>query len=99
MSKQTDLIRVQLDKIYDNAAQVAKAFDSNSIAISTLSVILDKSKLPIKGELKVFNQAWNKTITLLNKSCVTIADKQTDKRVPLNVFKMYIGIIKDNLDK
>jgi len=99
MSKQTDLIRNQLDKIYDNAEQIAKAFERDSIAMSTLSVILNKSKLPIKGELKTFNQAWNKTIDMLNKACVTVSDNQTDKAVPLNVFKIYIGIIKDNLDK
>ena len=99
MSKQTDLIRKQLDKIYTNTQQVSESFGRQAIAISTLKMILNKNKLPLNGELKEFNKKWNKLIGTLYSACNKIAESRADKDVPLNVLKLYINMIKDNLDK
>ena len=61
------------------------------LPINILKMIINKNKLPVNGELKEFNKVWNNTLDALIKSCSCFED------VPMNVFKMYIGIIKDNM--
>ena len=101
MSKETDkqlnLVRKQLDKIYTNSSDIAQSFKIDNIALNTLKIIIGKNKLPISGQLKEFNKQWNKTLDLLNTSCINYCKEANIKGMPLNVLKYYIGILKDNL--
>ena len=93
-----ELIKTQLDKIYNDAIEITGAFNNKYIHIDTLWELLNKSRLKSNKDLKGLDKNWNKMMdTLYEVSYRYCSTNKLEKRLPMMVFKTYIDMLKDNL--
>lgn len=86
-----------LNGISKTAKEIAKEWDAMTIPLTTLKVIIDKSK-PSKtndNKLDEFIIAYNNTLDSLYKGCCDIAKKMNSKNIPLSQLNNGLTIIKN----
>lgn len=90
-----------LDKMYKQAEEITEAYNSKYIPSNLLHKLLngyransgDKSKA-----VKAMEKSWNKLLDALYATSYNYCrENDLDYKLPMIVFKEYIGICKDNL--
>ena len=93
------IVNKNLEGIYNNASSIAKGWDRNTIPLTTLKEILDKSKPSIKTDNKTvneFNLKYSKTLDLLYSVLSNISANMNSKDIALSEILKGIIIIKDS---
>ena len=91
------MVSKNLNSISKTAKDIAKEWDAMTIPLSTLKVIIDKSK-PAKSKnsaLDEFIINYNNTLDSLYKGCCDIAKKMNSKNIPLTQLNNGLSIIKN----
>ena len=93
-----DLVRESFDKIYSSAEVISEEYSHGiSIPLITLKEILDRAKLKkVDRKIRKFSKEYNKMIDVLYSSCEKVSSKLAGK-VPLNILKQYIEVLKTSL--
>jgi septation ring formation regulator EzrA len=89
------MVSPHLKKIYTTAKSIANDWDKKTIPLTTLRIIIDKSKLKPSGvkENDVFIVQFNNTIESLHTSLTDIAKKMDSKSIPVSKIKEGIEVI------
>jgi hypothetical protein len=91
------LVYKNLDQIYKTSKTIAADWDSKTIPLDTLKVILDKSRPNINTgvkELDLFNIKYCNMLETLYKTCTGIAKKMQSKSIPISLIKNGIELMK-----
>ena len=95
--KMKRMVVKNINGISKTAKSIAKEWDAMTIPLSTLKVIIDKSK-PSKtndSSLDEFIFQYNKTLDSLYKVCCDISAKMNSKNIPLSQLNNGLTIIKN----
>lgn len=91
------IVNKNLDNIYKTAYGIARDWDKKTIPLTTLDVIIDKSRPSVNtGEENVdlFNTNYNRLLDSLSNACKKIAKKMDSKSIPVEQVKQGINILK-----
>ena len=92
--KAEKIVVKHIDNIYSSSLKIAKAFESNSLALVTFKEVLNKSKLDPVDEIKVFANNYNDTLDKLYNLAVSYCIDEGKKEIPLTFIKSSLEIIK-----
>jgi hypothetical protein len=95
--KMKRIVFKNLNGISKASKEIAKEWGVMTIPLSTLKVIIDKSK-PSKTNDKALDEfiiQYNKTLDSLYKGCCDIAAKMNSKNIPLSQINNGLAIIKN----
>jgi hypothetical protein len=94
--KMKKMVINNLNGISKTSKEIAKEWDILTIPLTTLKVIINKSK-PTKtnSSLDEFITQYNKTLDSLYKGCCDIAAKMNSKNIPLTQLDNGLRMIKN----
>ena len=96
------IVNVNLNVIYNSSLKIAKAWDRNTIPLTTLKEIIEKSKPSTTTSIEAvneFNAKYSKTLDSLYDVMSSHSSKMGSENIALSVLLQGINIIKANFKK
>lgn len=91
------LVYINLDNIYKASRNIAKEWDSKTVPLKTLEVMVNKSRPGINTgvkELDLFTINYNKMLDKFYLTCVKIAKNMNSKSIPIALIKSSVNLMK-----
>jgi len=93
----TKMVFKNLDNIFKSSKVIAKDWGTTTIPLSTLKIIIDKSKPSDKTGNEIvdsFNKQFCKTLDSLYTGCKEVSKKMNSKNISLSSLEFGINVIK-----